>query len=204
MLLYDSAISGNCWKVRQLFAHLGIEYATTDLDVVDRSDRAERLGALNPAQRIPVVVEDDGTVLAESNAILLHFAEGTEYLPADPAVRQEVIRWLMFEQGNHQAYLAMPWFLTCVMPYEADAHVIGFMTVMAKLTLQAMEAHLARSTSGWFAGDAYTIADIALYPYVARAGDWGFVLDGYGAVQAWLAHVEARPGFVTPPTKLAA
>ncbi|MBO9532940.1 MAG: glutathione S-transferase family protein [Solirubrobacteraceae bacterium] len=201
MLLYDAAISGNCWKVRQLFAHLAIDYERKALSVVDRSDRVAELGALNPSLRIPVVVDGDGTVRIESNAILLHYAEGTDYLPGDTDGRDEVIRWLMFEQANHQPYLAMPWFLTCVMPGDPEPNAFGFMQLMGKLALKAMDAHLAAGESGWFAAGRYTIADIALYPYVARSPEAGFDLDRYGAVQAWLARVEAQPGFTTPPTR---
>ena len=81
MLLYNSQVSGNCYKVRLLFAHLRVRYERREMDVVDRSNRAELLGDLNPALRVPTLVLDDGRPLAESNAILFYFAEGTRYLP---------------------------------------------------------------------------------------------------------------------------
>ena len=81
MLLYDSPVSGNCYKVRLLFAHLGLAYERRELSVVDRSDRDEVIGDLNPALRVPTLVLDDGRALAESNAIIWYFAEGTPYLP---------------------------------------------------------------------------------------------------------------------------
>lgn len=201
MLLYDAAISGNSWKVRQLFAHLGIDYELEPVSVVDRASRVATLGALNPALRIPVVVEDDGTVRTESNAILWHYAKGTPYLPDDADGRDEVLRWLMFEQANHQPYLAMPWFLTNVMPGDPEPNAFGFMQLMGKLALKAMDAHLVAGDSGWFAAGRYTIADIALYPYVARAPEASFDLGRYGALQSWLARVEDQPGFTAPPTK---
>ena len=83
MLLYNSRVSGNCYKVRLLLAHLGIAYERREVDVVDRSNRVELLGDLNPALRVPTLVLDDGRPLAESNAILFYFAEGTRYLPED-------------------------------------------------------------------------------------------------------------------------
>jgi glutathione S-transferase len=204
VLLYDAAISGNAWKVRQLLAHLGIDYETREVDVIDRSDRVEVLGALNPALRLPVMLLDDGTVLSESDAILLHFAEGTPYLPDEPASRTEVLRWLFFEQSNHQPYLAMAWFLKCVLPGKPDAHVLGFLHLMGKMALKAMEQHLATTAVPYFIGEQYTVADIALYPYVARAEEAGFDLERYGALRAWLARIEAQPGFITPVTKVAA
>ena len=83
MLLYDSAVSGNCYKVRLLLTMQGIEFERREVDVVDRSGRLELLGALNPALRVPTLVLDDGEPLAESNAILCYLAEGTPLLPED-------------------------------------------------------------------------------------------------------------------------
>src|ERR1700761_950168 len=102
MLLYDSAISGNCYKVRLLFSLLGIEYDRREVDVIDRSDRMEVLGELNPGLRVPTLVLDDGRALAESDAILFYFAEGTEYLPEDRYERAQVFQWLFFEQYSHE------------------------------------------------------------------------------------------------------
>ena len=90
MLLYDSPVSGNCFKVRLLFSLLGIEYERREVDVIDRSDRQEVLGELNPGLRVPTLVLDDGRPLAESDAILVYFAEGTEYLPEDRYARAQV------------------------------------------------------------------------------------------------------------------
>jgi glutathione S-transferase len=83
MLLYNSPISGNCYKVRLLLAHLGIPYERRELDVVDRSNRAEVLGDLNPDLRVPTLVLDDGRPIAESGAILWYFGEGTRFVPVD-------------------------------------------------------------------------------------------------------------------------
>lgn len=83
MLLYDSRVSGNCYKVRLLLAHLGVAYERRPMDVVDRSNRSEVLGGLNPALRVPTLVLDDGRPLAESGAILWYFGEGTRFVPED-------------------------------------------------------------------------------------------------------------------------
>jgi glutathione S-transferase len=98
MLLYNSQVSGNCYKVRLLFAHLGLAYDRREVDVIDRSGRRELLGELNPALRVPTLVLDDGRTLAESNAILCYFAEGTEYLPEDRYERAQTLQWLFFER----------------------------------------------------------------------------------------------------------
>src|ERR1700753_4209843 len=107
MLLYDSGISGNCYKLRLLFALLGIEYERREVDVIDRSGRAELLGDLNPGLRGPTLVLDDGRPLAESDAILLYLAEGTEYLPEDRYERAQVWQWMFFEQYSHEPNIAV-------------------------------------------------------------------------------------------------
>ncbi|HLY94234.1 MAG TPA: glutathione S-transferase N-terminal domain-containing protein, partial [Gaiellaceae bacterium] len=94
MLLYDNAISGNCYKVRLLLAHLGLPYERVDVDVVDRSNRKEVLGDLNPALRVPTLVLDDGSPLAESNAILWYLGEGTRFVPDDRYLRAQVLQWM--------------------------------------------------------------------------------------------------------------
>jgi glutathione S-transferase len=113
VLLYDSPSSGNCYKVRLLLAHLGLEYERHTVDVVDRSNRRELLGDLNPALRVPTLVLDDGRPLAESDAILMYFGEGTEYLPADRYERAQVLQWLFFEQYSHEPYIAVVRYWLC-------------------------------------------------------------------------------------------
>jgi glutathione S-transferase len=91
VLLYDSPVSGNCYKVRLLLAHLGIPYERRELSVVDRSNRSEVLGDLNPAQRVPTLVLDDGRALGESGAILWYFGEGTAFVPQDRYERAQML-----------------------------------------------------------------------------------------------------------------
>src|SRR5437763_13577059 len=98
MLLYNSQVSGNCYKVRLLLAQLGEDYERHTVDVVDRSNRGELLGALNPALRVPTLVLDDGRTLAESGAILWYFGEGTDFVPSDRYERAQVCQWILFEQ----------------------------------------------------------------------------------------------------------
>jgi glutathione S-transferase len=107
MLLYNSQVSGNCYKVRLLLAQLGIDYERHELSVVDRSNRAELLAELNPALRVPTLVLDDGRAIAESNAIIYYFASGTRYLPEDLFERAKVLQWLFFEQYSHEPYIAV-------------------------------------------------------------------------------------------------
>ena len=107
MLLYNSQVSGNCYKVRLLLAHLGISYEREELSVVDRSNRPEVLGGLNPALRVPTLVLDDGRSLAESGAILWYFGEGTRFVPEDAYERAQVLQWMFFEQYDHEPAIAV-------------------------------------------------------------------------------------------------
>src|SRR5436189_1833956 len=111
MLLYDSAVSGNCYKVRLLLAHLAIPYERRELSVTDRSNRPEVLGGLNPALRVPTLVLDDGRPLGESNAILWYFGEGTRYVPENRYERAQVLQWMFFEQYEHEPAIAVARFL---------------------------------------------------------------------------------------------
>src|ERR1043165_6061194 len=107
MLLYDSPVSGNCYKVRLLFAHLGIPYERETVDVVERSERPQLLGGLNPALRVPTLILDDGRPLAESNAILWYFGDGTRFVPEDRYERARVLQWMFFEQYDVEPALAV-------------------------------------------------------------------------------------------------
>jgi glutathione S-transferase len=193
VLLYDNPISGNCYKVRLLFSLLGIEYERREVDVVDRSDRASVLGDLNPGLRVPTLVLDDGRPLAESDAILVYFAEGTEYLPADRYARAQVLQWMFFEQYSHEPNIA-------VLRFRAEAGIEGdAREAAAKLkdgyrALEAMERHLAGRE--FFVGEGATVADLALYAYTHVAHEGGFEMDRFVAIASWLERVRALPGYV--------
>ncbi len=196
MLLYNSAVSGNCYKVRLLLAQLGLEYEVVDVSVVDRSNRPELLGNLNPALRVPTLVLDDGRPLAESNAILWYFGDGTAYVPADPYERAQVLQWMFFEQYSHEPYLAVVrfWLAYSGTP-ELFADRIPGRTKGGYAALDAMEAHLRERS--FVVGGAYSIADISLYAYTHVAPEGNFDLDPYPAIRAWLERVVAQPGHVT-------
>ncbi len=196
MLLYNSPVSGNCYKVRLLLAHLGIPYERQDLDVVDRSNRGDVLGELNPDLRVPTLVLDDGRPLAESGAILWYFGEGTRFVPEDRYDRAKVLQWMFFEQYTHEPAIAVVRFLVAYSG-EADryASVIERKTVDGYRALDALERHLA-TAAGYVVGDTLSLADIALYAYTHVAGEGGFDLEGHPAINAWLDRVAAEPGHV--------
>jgi len=195
VLLYNSAVSGNCYKVRLLLAHLGLEYETVDVSVVDRSNRPELLGGLNPALRVPTLILDDGRPLAESNAILWYFGAGTTYLPEDPYERAQVLQWLFFEQYSHEPNIAVLrfWLAYSGTPERFADHVPA-RTQAGYAALDAMEKYLAARE--FLVGAGYSIADIGLYAYTHVAHEGGFELEGYPAIRAWLGRVASQPGHV--------
>jgi glutathione S-transferase len=188
-------VSGNCYKVRLLLAHLGIGYERHAVDVVDRSNRRELLGALNPALRVPTLVLDDGRPLAESNAILCYFGDGTRFVPADAYARAQMLQWLFWEQYEHEPALAVARFLkTYAGRPELYEERREELTRRGQHALKTMERHL--DGRDWLVGDAMTLADIALYAYTHVADEGGVSLKPYAAVRAWLDRVAAEPGHV--------
>jgi glutathione S-transferase len=195
MLLYDSPPSGNCYKVRLLLAQLGIPYERRTVDVVDRSNRPELLGGLNPALRVPTLVLDDGRPLAESGAILWYFAEGTRFVPDDPYERAQVLQWMFYEQHQLEPAIAVARFWVAYSGRaEEFADLLPGRIKAGERVLRTLDAHL--EDREWTVGDSFTLADIALYAYTHVAEEGGFQLEPHPAVRAWLVRVAAQPGHV--------
>jgi glutathione S-transferase len=196
VLLYNSPISGNCYKVRLLAAHLGIALELRDVDVIDRSDPREQLAGLSPTRRVPTLVLDDGCPLAESNAIIWYLGERSRFVPADAYARAQMLQWMFFEQYEHEPGVAVARFLVAYSGRaEEFADVIAERQKSGHRALRAMEQHLA--SREWLVGDAMTLADIALYAYTHVAHEGGFDLEPYPATRRWLGRVAAEPGHVT-------
>jgi glutathione S-transferase len=195
MDLYDSRNSGNGWKVRLLLSHLGLPYQRHVLNLAEGAARTPEFLKLNPLARVPVLVTDDGLVIAESNAILLHLAQGTKFLPEARDEHLRVLQWLFFEQADHMRFMARPRFLVSIAKV-ADRHVeeIDYLRTFGTKALAAIEAQLARTP--FLAGSTYTIADIALFPYTSMAEMGGYDLQPYPAIREWVQRVQAQPGFI--------
>ena len=192
VLLYNSQTSGNCYKVRLLFAHLGIEYEIQELDVVDRSNRSELLGALNPALRVPTLVLDDGRSLGESDAILYYFADGTEHRPRT-AERRRCCNGCSSSRYSHQPNIA-------VARYR---QISGSRCQTRSARRRARRR--ARRCRRWRATSTTTrllVADRLRSPtsrctaYTHVAPEGGFELEPYPAIGAWLRRVATQPGHV--------
>jgi glutathione S-transferase len=195
VLLYDSPVSGNCYKVRLLLTHLGIAYERRSVDVVDRSDPREFLDGLNPARRVPTLVLDDGRALAESNAILWYFGEGSRFVPDDAYTRAQVLQWQFWEQYEHEPAVAVARFLKT---YSGREDIWEKrrerLTADGERALATLERHL--DGRDWVVGDGMTLADITLYAYTHVADEGGFSLDHKQATRRWLDRVAAEPGHV--------
>jgi glutathione S-transferase len=141
------------------------------------------------------VVLEDGRPLAESNAILWYFAEGSRYLPDDPYERARVLQWMFFEQYKHEPGIAVVRFWVAMSPDPPPAEEIEARRQDGVVALKIMERHLRERE--YFVGGRFTIADIALYAYTHVAPEGGFDLEPYPAVRGWLERVAAEPGMIS-------
>ncbi len=195
--LYSMQSSGNCYKPRLLMHQLGLPFRLVDIDPGRSETRTPEFLALNPNGRVPLLVLPDGRTLSESNAMLLYLAEGTRFLPDDRYQRALVHQWLFFEQYDHEPVIAVARSWMKIYPDrigKATPEQIADWQKRGNRALSVMEKALA--TNDWFAGNAYSVADIALYAYTHVAEDGGFDLAAYPAIGAWLRRVAAEPGHV--------
>jgi len=193
--LYDYFESGNAYKVRLLLSQLGRPFERVHLDILKGETRTPAFLAKNPNHRVPVVEWPDGRVLCESNAILFHLSEGSDYQPEDAFERARVLQWMAFEQYSHEPCVAVLrfWHFAGQLG-EHDEAEIAAKREGGEHALGVMERHLAERD--YFVGDRYSIADISLYAYTHVAQEGGFDLARYPAVAAWLERVAAQPGHV--------
>jgi glutathione S-transferase len=193
MRLYDHPASGNCMKARVLLRQLGVQYETVIVDLFRGETRQPEHLARNPDGRVPVLETDDGDMIPESGAILLYLAEGTDYLPDDRLARARVHQWLFFEQNQVEAGLAVARFMALTGRDKQHPEVFANRQAQGRRALKSLARGLADARP-FIASDGYTVADIALHAYVHCAADAGLELDL--DIRAWLARVEAMPGFV--------
>ena len=190
--------SGNCHKVRLLLEQLGRPYRWVETDSSRGATRTPAYLAKNPNGKVPMLEREDGSVLVESNAILCWLADGTPFLPADPWQKAQALSWLFFEQYSHEPYIAVARFICGWTPADSPRRAdLPKLRERGHAALAVMEKHFA--AHDWFTGDVYGIADIALYAYTCVAPHGGIALDAYPALRAWLARVEAMPGFKPMP-----
>jgi glutathione S-transferase len=186
--IYGDSKSGNCLKVRWVAEYLGRPYTWIETDILKGESRTPGFLAMNPAGQVPAVILEDGRSLAQSNAIILHLAEGSGLVPADPYDRARMLEWMFWEQYSHEPYVAVARFQVKYLgkPVEdLEARLVE----RGGAALQRMQ--LALTDSPFLVGDRVTLADVALVAYTRVSHEGGFCLDLYPAVRQWVGRVEA-------------
>ena len=188
MRIYGDSISGNCLKVKWAADLLGRPYEWVETDVLKAESRTPEFMAMNPAGQVPAVILDDGRPLAQSNAIILHLAEGSALIPADAYDRARMLEWLFWEQYSHEPYVAVARFQKHYLGKDVEPRIME----RGYGALQRLEDGLAGSS--FLVGEALTLADISLVAYTRVAHEGGFDLAAYPKVRAWIGRVEQALG----------
>jgi glutathione S-transferase len=191
LTIYGDHRLGNCLKVKWTAERLGIEYDWVETPGGAGATRTRQFLRMNPAAQIPTVVLEDGRSLAQSNAICLHLAEGSELIPKDPYWRAKMLEWLFWEQYSHEPYVAGRRYFKL---YEGktDAELDPEIMVRGEQALARMQAWLGATP--YLVPDQLTLADIALVAYTRVAHEGGFDLGKYPAVKSWVGRIEAELG----------
>ena len=184
MQIYGDSISGNCLKVKWVADLRGLSYRWIETSVLDGATRTADYLAMNPAGQVPLVRFDDGRCLAQSNAIMLAFAEGSDLIPADGYLRAKMHEWLFWEQYSHEPYVAVARFQLHYLKQPPEPRIVERGKGALKLLDEALRGrdHLV--------GERLSLADIALVAYTRVAHEGGFDLADYPEVQRWVAITE--------------
>ncbi len=192
--VYGMKASGNCFKVQLVLEQTGRPYRWVEVNSAAGETRTPEYLAKNPNGKVPMLELADGRVLAESNAILCFLAEGSPLWPSDSWQRAKALQWMCFEQYSHEPYLAVARFIMGWLPEDSTRRTeLPRLRERGYQALDVMEKQLAGQD--FFVDSGYCVADIALYAYTHEAHRGGFDLAAYPAIRAWLARVEATPGF---------
>jgi glutathione S-transferase len=186
MKIYGDSISGNCLKVKWVADSLGLSYDWIETSVLKNESRTQAFLAMNPAGQVPAVLLDDGRPLAQSNAIILHLAEGSALIPADAYERARMLEWMFWEQYSHEPYIAVARFQIAYLGKTA-ADLDPKIMPRGEAALQRMEDGLS---APFLAGERLSLADVALVAYTRVAYEGGFDLAPYPKVRAWIGRVE--------------
>jgi len=198
LILHEYSASGNCYKVRLTAALLGLPLERREYDIMKGETRTpDFLAKVNANGRIPVL-QDGGRFIPESNAACFYLADGSPLIPEERFDRSDMLRWMFWEQYNHEPNVATMRFWVAFVGQEnlsdEQRALIPAKRKAGDAALKLMDEHLAGRA--FFVGDRLSLADIALYAYTHVAGEGGFALSDYPAVQAWLKRVAGQPGFV--------
>ena len=198
LVLHEYAPSGNCYKIRLTAAHLRLDLHRRQYDILKGETRTpEFLARVNPNGRIPVLQAGE-RFIPESNAACFYLAEGSALVPDDRFERADMLRWMFFEQYNHEPNVAT---LRFWLAFLGEERLSDFQRTLlpgkreaGEAALRLMDEHLA--SREFLVAGGFSLADIALYAYTHVAGEGGFDLSAYPAVTAWLGRVAAVPGHI--------
>ena len=197
-ILHEYSASGNCYKVRLTAAHVGVPLERREYDILKGETRTpEFLANVNGNGRIPVLQIGD-RFIPESNAACFYLADGSPLIPSDRFDRADMLRWMFFEQYNHEPNIATVRFWLAFVGLEAlsgmQREQIGVKRKAGNDALKVMDDHLRERE--WFVGDSITLADICLFAYTHVADEGGFDLDLYPGVIAWMERIMLHPKHV--------
>jgi glutathione S-transferase len=203
MILHEDQRSGNCYKIRLTAAHLGVPLDFRSYDVMKAETRTpEFLANVNANGRIPVL-QDGDKFLPESNAACFYLADGSALIPEGRFERADMLRWMFWEQYNHEPNVATVRFWISFIGEDRlndlQRTLLPVKRELGEAALALMDKHL--EGRDWFVGDALSLADIALYAYTHVAGDGGFTLADYPQVCAWMERIAAHPRHVAMNTE---
>lgn len=188
MTIYGDSGSGNCLKIRFVADHLSIPYRWIETSVLAAATRTKEFLALNPAGQVPLAILPEGRPLAQSAAIMLHLADGSALIPADPYERALMFQFLFWEQYSHETAIAVRRFKKHFLR-RPDDQIDPALLRKGHAALTLMEDHLG--THDFFPAATLTLADIALVAYTRLAPEGGFDLGAYPRINAWIGRVEA-------------
>jgi len=191
--IYGDSISGNCLKVKWVAERLGLAFEWVETSVLNGETRTPAFLAMNPAGQVPLVVLDDQRLLSQSNAIILHLAEGTSLIPGDSYARAKMLEWMFWEQYSHEPYVAVARFQMLYLGKPRESLEPGLIERGGR-ALARLETQLQQTV--FLVGDQPTLADVALVAYTRVAHEGGFDLSLYPAVKAWVGRVEAALGII--------
>src|SRR5580698_1527403 len=179
--IFGDSISGNCLKVKFVCDRLGISHQWEEVDILKGESRTGAFLAMNPAGQVPVSLLGDGRAIAQSNAIMLYLAEGSNLIPNDAFARAKMMEWLFWEQYSHEPTIAVARFQV-VYQHKPVAELEPRLVERGRAALARLETALRGKT--FLVGDDLTLADIALVAYTRMAHQGGFDLGAYSSVQA--------------------
>ncbi|WP_353256532.1 glutathione S-transferase family protein [Hyphomonas sp.] len=190
--IFGDSVSGNCLKVKWVAERLGFAHEWIETDILKGETRTDAFLALNPFGQVPVVQFDDGRTLSQSNAIILHFAEGSDLVPQDAFESAKMLEWMFWEQYSHEPTIAVRRFQKHYLKKSDDA-IGADLLARGRRALGRME--MALISSDFIAGGAaITLADIALLAYTRLSHEGGFDLTEFPAVHAWVSRCELELG----------